>query len=124
MIFMNDRFDLDDLTNADIYDQDSKKVGSIGQVYLDDQTDEAKFATVKTGLFGTNETFVPLNAATRTEDGGVSGGCAALVRVHIDWEEVLLSFKKALRQTLTLIIQTEAHVQKYCEAKKKRRLEK
>ncbi|QCP05121.1 PRC and DUF2382 domain-containing protein [Brevibacterium sp. CS2] len=66
---MNDRFDLDDLTNANIYDQDSKKVGSIGQVYLDDQTDEAKFATVKTGLFGTNETFVPLNAATRTEDG-------------------------------------------------------
>ncbi len=69
MILMNDRFDLDDLTNANIYDQDSKKVGSIGQVYLDDQTDEAKFATVKTGLFGTNETFVPLNAATRTEDG-------------------------------------------------------
>lgn len=66
---MNDRFELDDLTNANIYDQDNKKVGSIGQVYLDDQTDEAKFATVKTGLFGTNETFVPLNAATRTEDG-------------------------------------------------------
>ena len=66
---MNDRFDLDSLNNATVYDQDNSKVGSIGQVYLDDQTDEPKFATVKTGLFGTNETFVPLNAATRTEDG-------------------------------------------------------
>lgn len=66
---MNDRFDIDRLTDANVYDQNNDKVGSIGEIYLDDQTDEPKFATVKTGLFGTKETFVPIDSATQSEDG-------------------------------------------------------
>jgi uncharacterized protein (TIGR02271 family) len=45
---------------------DGQKIGSIGQVYVDDSTGEPSFVTVKTGLFGTAESFVPLHDATVT----------------------------------------------------------
>ncbi|HEY6683947.1 MAG TPA: PRC and DUF2382 domain-containing protein [Propionibacteriaceae bacterium] len=45
---------------------DGQKIGSIGQVYVDDSTGEPSFVTVKTGLFGTAESFVPLQDATVT----------------------------------------------------------
>ena len=47
-----------------VYDQDGEKVGKVGQVYLDDSTGEPAWVTVKTGLFGTSESFVPLQGAT------------------------------------------------------------
>ncbi len=40
-----------------------EKVGPIGQIYLDDVTDIPDWVTVRTGLFGTSETFVPLDTA-------------------------------------------------------------
>ena len=43
---------------------DGDKIGSIGQIYLDDNTGEPQWVTVKTGLFGTSESFVPLDGAT------------------------------------------------------------
>jgi uncharacterized protein (TIGR02271 family) len=45
---------------------DGAKIGSIGQLYADDDTGEPTWVTVKTGLFGTSETFVPVEGA-RTE---------------------------------------------------------
>jgi uncharacterized protein (TIGR02271 family) len=44
---------------------DGSKIGSIGQIYVDDQTAEPTWVTVKTGLFGTHESFAPLEAATQ-----------------------------------------------------------
>jgi hypothetical protein len=41
----------------------SEKLGRIGQIYLDDETSEPTWVTVKTGLFGTSESFLPLNQA-------------------------------------------------------------
>lgn len=46
-----------------VYDQDGDKIGSVGQVYLDDETGRPAWATVSTGWFGTKETFVPLDRA-------------------------------------------------------------
>ena len=43
---------------------DGDKIGGIGQIYLDDNTGEPKWVTVKTGLFGTSESFVPLDGAS------------------------------------------------------------
>jgi uncharacterized protein (TIGR02271 family) len=43
----------------DLIDRDGDKIGSIGDVYLDDQTGQPEWLTVKTGLFGTRESFVP-----------------------------------------------------------------
>jgi uncharacterized protein (TIGR02271 family) len=36
------------------------KLGTVGEVYLDDETGRPEWATVRTGLFGTKESFVPL----------------------------------------------------------------
>ena len=40
------------------------EIGRVGQVYTDNETDQPSWVTVKTGWFGTNESFVPLNAAS------------------------------------------------------------
>lgn len=50
----------DDLYNSDVVDSAGKKIGGVGQVYLDDETGQPTWVTVKTGLFGTKEHFVPL----------------------------------------------------------------
>ena len=51
-----------DLT-GNVYTQNADKVGGIGQVYLDDESGAPSWVTVKTGLFGSSETFVPLEGA-------------------------------------------------------------
>lgn len=57
------RDQLDSLYDAEVVDQNGDKIGGVGQVYLDDTTEEPAWVTVKTGLFGTKETFVPLSDA-------------------------------------------------------------
>jgi uncharacterized protein (TIGR02271 family) len=56
---------IDDLLqrNGSILSTDGAKIGSIGQVYADDDNGQPTWATVKTGLFGTSESFVPLEGA-------------------------------------------------------------
>lgn len=55
-------------SSANVIDPEGNKIGSLGQLYLDDTTDAPNWATVKTGLFGTSETFVPLNEAVTDGD--------------------------------------------------------
>jgi uncharacterized protein (TIGR02271 family) len=55
--------DLRDLLGATAHDPSGDKIGKIGQVYYDDDTDRPKWVTVHTGLFGSNESFVPLQGA-------------------------------------------------------------
>ena len=40
-----------------------EKVGSIGEIYLDDATGLLSWVTVRTGLFGSAETFVQIGRA-------------------------------------------------------------
>ena len=47
--------------------EDGKKIGEAKHVYLDDSTGRPEWVTVKTGLFGTSETFVPIRAASVVE---------------------------------------------------------
>ena len=54
-----------DLIGATAYDQDGQKVGNISTVYYDRDTGEPEWLTVKTGLFGMKENFVPLALARR-----------------------------------------------------------
>src|ERR671916_292319 len=49
--------------------RDGDKIGSIGDVYLDDRTGRPEWLTVKTGLFGMRESFVP--TAEARADGDV-----------------------------------------------------
>lgn len=59
--------DVQRLLDLDVYESDGTKIGSTGQVYLDRQTSEPTWISVKTGLFGTKETLVPLEKATITD---------------------------------------------------------
>jgi uncharacterized protein (TIGR02271 family) len=57
---------LTDLMDADVVGADGDKLGGVGQVYLDDDSGQPAWVTVKTGFFGTNENFVPLADASLT----------------------------------------------------------
>ena len=58
--------DVRDLMGATLVDSSGNKIGKIGQVFLDDETGRPEWATVNTGFFGANESFVPLAEASRT----------------------------------------------------------
>jgi uncharacterized protein (TIGR02271 family) len=60
---------LDRVIGADVYDADGTKIGTASEVFLDDQSGNPEWVTVKTGLFGTKETFVPIREADLTGDG-------------------------------------------------------
>lgn len=50
-------------TNGKVYTEGGEKVGDVGQIYASDTSQEPTWVTVKTGLFGTAESFVPLEGA-------------------------------------------------------------
>jgi uncharacterized protein (TIGR02271 family) len=60
---------LDRVIGRDVYDSSGSKIGSASEVYLDDQTGQPEWMTVRTGLFGTKESFVPIRDADLTDDG-------------------------------------------------------
>jgi len=64
---MTDQFS--NYVDGNVIDNDGDKVGTVGQVYVDDRTGQPAWVTVKTGLFGTKETFVPISQVeTQGED--------------------------------------------------------
>ena len=69
--------DMDTLSNATVYSSGGDKIGSVGQVYLDNESDRPEWLTVKTGMFGTKETFIPL------ADAQVKGS-----DIHVPYDKV------------------------------------
>ena len=62
------RNDIQQIIGTDVYAGDGDKIGSAGQVYLDNNTGNPEWVSVKTGLFGTKESFVPLEGARLSGD--------------------------------------------------------
>jgi uncharacterized protein (TIGR02271 family) len=60
---MFDRNDVNRLHGATVRSTGGDKIGKVAQVYLDDQTGDPEWVTVRTGLFGTKESFMPLASA-------------------------------------------------------------
>ena len=54
---------INDLYDAEVVTQDDDNLGGVGEVYLDDQTGEPSWISVKTGWFGTRQSLVPLQGA-------------------------------------------------------------
>jgi uncharacterized protein YrrD len=52
----------------DLVDRDGEKLGKLQDVYVDVETDEPMFGTVKEGLIGRHLTFVPLAGITIRPD--------------------------------------------------------
>jgi uncharacterized protein YrrD len=48
-----------DVIGSTAYGSDGEKIGKVGQVYFDENTDQPEWVTVNTGLFGTSESFIP-----------------------------------------------------------------
>ena len=63
---------LRDVVGATAFDGAGNKIGKVGNVYYDDDTDQAKWITVHTGMFGGNETFVPMEGADLAGEGRVT----------------------------------------------------
>jgi uncharacterized protein (TIGR02271 family) len=64
------RENIENLLNrgGDVIAADGERIGSIGQLYADDDTGEPTWVTVRTGLFGTHESFVPVDGARAEGD--------------------------------------------------------
>jgi sporulation protein YlmC with PRC-barrel domain len=59
------REDIEGLLNkgGNVIGSDGEKIGSIGQLYADDDTGEPTWVAVETGLFGASQSFVPVEGA-------------------------------------------------------------
>src|SRR4051794_6518267 len=51
-----------------VLDRDGDKIGTLGDVYLDRETDRPAWVGVRTGLFGTRESMMPLQGIEEAGD--------------------------------------------------------
>ena len=58
-----------DWRDKDLVDRDGDKIGKLVDVYVDTESDEPTFGSVKEGLVSKHLTFVPLRGATASPDG-------------------------------------------------------
>ena len=65
--------DLSGLSGGNVVTASGDKIGSIGQIYLDDETGEPSFVAANTGLLGMSQSLIPLRDAT-IRDGDVVVG--------------------------------------------------
>jgi len=60
--------ELEGIRGGDVMDRTGEKIGSVHEIYLDQETGRPEWAAVKTGLFGGKLTLVPLAEAERPGD--------------------------------------------------------
>jgi uncharacterized protein (TIGR02271 family) len=53
----------------DLVGADGDKIGKVEEIYLDTESNEPEWALVSSGLFGTKQSFVPLQDASTSGDG-------------------------------------------------------
>lgn len=61
--------DLAGYRGRDAFDADGNKIGTIDEIYEDTETGKPEWMAVKTGLFGSKVSFVPLADASEGADG-------------------------------------------------------
>jgi uncharacterized protein (TIGR02271 family) len=57
----------EDLYGTSVTSQDGQKIGKVEEVYLDDDSGRPEWVSVKTGMFGSNTSLLPLSEADITE---------------------------------------------------------
>src|SRR5690606_11994955 len=80
------------------YDQTHHKLGRVGQVFVDDDTGVPEWLTVQGGMFGTKESFVPVQA------------------VELRGDEVLLPFPQEQIKRAPRVETEEGHLSPSAEA--------
>ena len=66
---MADVENLSEWRGKELIDRDGEKIGKMQDVYVDTDTDEPVFGSLKEGLLSKHLTFVPLRGATASPDG-------------------------------------------------------
>ncbi|WP_432538145.1 PRC-barrel domain-containing protein, partial [Kineococcus auxinigenes] len=61
-------FNAETLYGATVTGTDGDKIGKVDEVYLDNATNQPEWVSVKTGLFGSNVSLIPLSSATVSGD--------------------------------------------------------
>jgi sporulation protein YlmC with PRC-barrel domain len=59
---------IDTLAGRAVFGADGHRIGTVGQVFVMQGTEQPTWVTVQTGLFGTHESFVPMAEATERGD--------------------------------------------------------
>ena len=59
---------LERMQGADVYSEDGEKIGSVEEVYVDQQTRRPEWIGLGTGFFGTKRVLVPVEGASLSED--------------------------------------------------------
>ncbi|MFJ8545982.1 DUF2382 domain-containing protein [Streptomyces sp. NPDC093586] len=62
------REELADVLDHPVYDGDGNKIGDAKHIFFDDMTGRPEWVSVKTGMFGSHESFVPIRDASLVED--------------------------------------------------------
>ena len=57
------------LRGEELYGRDGEKIGTVEEIYLDNDTGQPEWALVTTGMFGTKQSFVPIRDLSRSGDG-------------------------------------------------------
>ncbi|NIZ90373.1 DUF2382 domain-containing protein [Kineococcus rubinsiae] len=65
---MAQNFNADNLFGATVTGRDGDKIGKVDEVYLDNASGQPEWVSVKTGLFGSNTSLIPLAQATQSGD--------------------------------------------------------
>jgi uncharacterized protein (TIGR02271 family) len=65
---MLDTTRLETMAGRDVVDADGDKIGTVDEVYVDDESGVPEFALVKSGLFGLKRHFVPIRDARTAGD--------------------------------------------------------
>ena len=60
---------LDEMRGAPVFDRSGDKIGTVEEIFYDDQTQKPEWIGVGTGFFGTKRVLVPVQGATTQEDG-------------------------------------------------------
>lgn len=61
--------DIHNWRGQNMMDAGDDKIGKIEEIYVDTGTDAPEWALVTTGMFGTKQSFVPIEGATERKDG-------------------------------------------------------
>lgn len=65
---MSSNFTPENLYGTTVNDNAGDKIGKVDEVYLDNSSGQPEWVSVKTGLFGSNVSLLPLAQATMTGD--------------------------------------------------------
>lgn len=84
---------------CEVFDPEGQRIGMVGQLFLEEGSEQPAWITVQTGLFGTNESFVPLEGAAFDGD---------TLTVAVDKEAVRLAPRVDLEQGDLLLEQEKA----------------